>query len=341
MQKIGDITNTADSHGEFTNGNVAAGIPPTLLEEEWFNTLQREIINVLLKAGMQPNKTNDAQLSEAISKLVSDSKVLLTDSMGQSSALAASQKLVNQVNANSRLEKAQNGADIQDKNEFIRQLGCIEQQPGTATDRVMSQKSVTTALSKKMNVGQFGFGGFGSDNPDTSVTQIFFSGIGESVNPAPYQAYVHYVIAGTHWFRTVLAIGASDTSNPRIFTRNIAGEHYSDRTEIYTTKNPQKTVNQLSTARKIALMGDATGNVLFDGAKDVALKVTIPDSAKGILDMREGDVSTIKASGDFVSIDTGLMVRGITFTPGAQSVNVRPLQILLNGKWLTINKVTS
>ncbi|NHB94814.1 phage tail protein, partial [Photorhabdus cinerea] len=25
MQKIGDITNTADKNGEFTNGNVAAG----------------------------------------------------------------------------------------------------------------------------------------------------------------------------------------------------------------------------------------------------------------------------------------------------------------------------
>ncbi|WP_416778348.1 phage tail protein [Xenorhabdus budapestensis] len=125
MQKIGDITNTADSNGEYTNGNVAAGIPPTILESGWFNTVQREMINVLLKAGMKPDKTNDAQLSEAIRKLVSDSQVALTDSFGQSSSLAASQKLVTHANdnANRRLDKAQNGADIPDKAAFVRNLG--------------------------------------------------------------------------------------------------------------------------------------------------------------------------------------------------------------------------
>ncbi|QTL38814.1 tail fiber protein [Xenorhabdus budapestensis] len=125
MQKIGDITNTADSNGEYTNGNVAAGIPPTILESGWFNTVQREMINVLLKAGMKPDKTNDAQLSEAIGKLVSDSQVALTDSFGQSGSLAASQKLVTHANdnANSRLDKAQNGADIEDKAAFINNLG--------------------------------------------------------------------------------------------------------------------------------------------------------------------------------------------------------------------------
>ncbi|MBC8946780.1 hypothetical protein [Xenorhabdus indica] len=125
MQKIGDITNTADSNGEFTNGNVAAGIPPTKLEAPWFTTVQREMINVLLKAGMNPDKTNDAQLSEAIKKMVSDSQVALTDSFGQSSTLAASQKLATHANdnANRRLDKAQNGADIPDKGAFVDNLG--------------------------------------------------------------------------------------------------------------------------------------------------------------------------------------------------------------------------
>ncbi|WP_422645748.1 phage tail protein [Xenorhabdus budapestensis] len=74
---------------------------------------------------MKPDKTNDAQLSEAIGKLVSDSQVALTDSFGQSGSLAASQKLVTHANdnANSRLDKAQNGADIPDKNTFINNLG--------------------------------------------------------------------------------------------------------------------------------------------------------------------------------------------------------------------------
>ncbi|PHM64236.1 tail fiber protein [Xenorhabdus stockiae] len=119
MQKIGDITNTADSHGEFTNGNVAAGIPPTLLEAEWFNTLQREIINVLSKAGIKLNKNNDVQLAEAISQII----------------------------FNGALEKAQNGADIPDKPTFVKHLNFIEQQTGASTTTVMSQQAVTNAIT--------------------------------------------------------------------------------------------------------------------------------------------------------------------------------------------------
>ncbi|WP_446471425.1 tail fiber protein [Xenorhabdus stockiae] len=117
---------------------------------------------------MQPNKTNDAQLSEAIGQLVSDSKVPLTDSLGQSSVLAASQKLVNQVNdnANSRLEKVQNGADILDKGAFINNLdltGTVEQAKnaipksfitqysGNSPHHVISQDAVTRFLGEKLD----------------------------------------------------------------------------------------------------------------------------------------------------------------------------------------------
>lgn len=51
MQKIGDITKTADKQGEFTNGSVAGGIDPTELDCQWFNTVQRELIAVLVAAG--------------------------------------------------------------------------------------------------------------------------------------------------------------------------------------------------------------------------------------------------------------------------------------------------
>lgn len=51
MQKIGNIPNTrADNNGEFTDGNVAGGVPPTILPAEWFNTIQRELISVLSAA---------------------------------------------------------------------------------------------------------------------------------------------------------------------------------------------------------------------------------------------------------------------------------------------------
>ncbi|MCE1645085.1 phage tail protein, partial [Enterobacter hormaechei] len=54
--------------------------------------------------------------------------VQLTDKTGNSNSLAVTQKLVSDVNdnANNRLAKNQNGADIPDKNAFVKNLGLAE-----------------------------------------------------------------------------------------------------------------------------------------------------------------------------------------------------------------------
>lgn len=73
MQKIGDIPNTrADIHGEFTDGNVAGGVPPTILPAEWFNTLQRELMSVLSAADIEADSDQFNQVAAAISKLISN-----------------------------------------------------------------------------------------------------------------------------------------------------------------------------------------------------------------------------------------------------------------------------
>ncbi|MEQ5032674.1 pyocin knob domain-containing protein [Morganella morganii] len=105
MKKIGDVTSTADKNGEWTNGNVAAGIAPTILEAGWLNSVQREILGVLTKAGIQQDKNNDTQLAEAISKIISGGDY------------------ATKTEVNSKLAKDQNGADIQDKPKFIENLG--------------------------------------------------------------------------------------------------------------------------------------------------------------------------------------------------------------------------
>ncbi|WP_435056180.1 phage tail protein [Yersinia frederiksenii] len=70
MQKIGDIPNTrADNNGEFTDGNVAAGVPPTILPAEWFNTLQRELIKVVQEGGLTLDPNDDTQILAALNKL--------------------------------------------------------------------------------------------------------------------------------------------------------------------------------------------------------------------------------------------------------------------------------
>jgi hypothetical protein len=73
MQKIGDIPNTrADSNGEFTDGNVAGGVPPTILPAEWFNTIQRELMNILVAAEIEADSDAFDQVLLSIQKLVSE-----------------------------------------------------------------------------------------------------------------------------------------------------------------------------------------------------------------------------------------------------------------------------
>ncbi|MBS9571996.1 MAG: hypothetical protein RR510_13030 [Morganella sp. (in: enterobacteria)] len=140
MKKIGDVTSTADKNGEWTNGNVAAGIPPTVLESGWLNSIQREILGVLTKAGIPQDKNNDNQLSEAISKIITDGNYATAEDLKK------------------KLTKNENGADIPDKPKFIENLGLGEaaksglvQTTGTSTTNVMSQKSVTDELDKKFD----------------------------------------------------------------------------------------------------------------------------------------------------------------------------------------------
>jgi hypothetical protein len=70
MQKIGNITSTADANGEWTNGNVAAGTPPTILDAAWLNTVQRELVNVVTAGGLVLDQKNDAQVLAALNLLI-------------------------------------------------------------------------------------------------------------------------------------------------------------------------------------------------------------------------------------------------------------------------------
>ncbi|WP_025377663.1 phage tail protein [Yersinia hibernica] len=73
MQKIGDIPNTrANNNGEFTDGNVAGGVPPTILPAEWFNTIQRELMSILFAAEIEADSDAFNQVLLSIQKLVSD-----------------------------------------------------------------------------------------------------------------------------------------------------------------------------------------------------------------------------------------------------------------------------
>lgn len=69
MQKISDSTNTANPAGEFTEGNPAAGAPATLLKATWLNAIQRELVGLVLGAGISLNANDDEQVLKAVKAL--------------------------------------------------------------------------------------------------------------------------------------------------------------------------------------------------------------------------------------------------------------------------------
>jgi|GEM_PF-1677513 len=71
MRKVSAVTDTADVNGEFTNGNVAQGVPPTILDSAIFNTWQRELVNIVTSSGMDLDPNDDGQILKAINKLLS------------------------------------------------------------------------------------------------------------------------------------------------------------------------------------------------------------------------------------------------------------------------------
>lgn len=136
MQKIGSIPNTrADSNGEFTDGNVAGGVPPTILPAEWFNTIQRELINILAAAGITPDSKKFDQMALAISTLVSKGEFLKIKNnlseikaAGPSAVAAAIANLGltdTAATAAGALQKTQNLNDVANKAIALTNLGAL------------------------------------------------------------------------------------------------------------------------------------------------------------------------------------------------------------------------
>ncbi|MFV8860775.1 glycine-rich domain-containing protein, partial [Serratia fonticola] len=78
MQKVGSTTDTADANGEWTNGNVAQGVSPTIINAAILNTHQRELVNIVESAGIPLDPNDDGQVLKAINKSVGGGRLLNT-----------------------------------------------------------------------------------------------------------------------------------------------------------------------------------------------------------------------------------------------------------------------
>ncbi|MFJ1219401.1 phage tail protein [Yersinia enterocolitica] len=143
MQNLMPPIDTPDNL--FHDGNPTQGIEGTIVTAKFLNNqqaatrdLQQEIINVLAAAGVDPDPKKNNQLAEAISAVIGHNVpfasltqrgiVQLNSATNSvSEDMAATLKAVKLVmdNANNRLDKNQNGADIQNKPLFAHNIGVL------------------------------------------------------------------------------------------------------------------------------------------------------------------------------------------------------------------------
>ncbi|MEM8253986.1 hypothetical protein Q4Q98_16040 [Morganella morganii] len=156
MQNLMPPIDTTDH--AFHDGDPTTGQLGTIVTAAWLNDvqgatrdIQAEIIAVLTKAGMQPNPQKQNQLAEAISQIIGSGgyatsgdltlglskkidKADIAQQLGNDTTKVPSLHLVTTelgkkasvADANSKLAKDQNGADIPDKPKFIENLGLGE-----------------------------------------------------------------------------------------------------------------------------------------------------------------------------------------------------------------------
>lgn len=70
MHRIDSSTATPDNR--FTEGDPTIPIPATTVRAAWLNSVQEELIAILAAAGISPDKTNNAQVVDAINALIID-----------------------------------------------------------------------------------------------------------------------------------------------------------------------------------------------------------------------------------------------------------------------------
>ncbi|AKH65443.1 MULTISPECIES: phage tail protein [Photorhabdus] len=170
--------------------------------------------------------------------------VQLTDKTGDSHSLAATQKFVSDVNnnANSRLVKNQNGADIPDKNAFVKNLGLLETVNQAANAVPNSRKINGKVLTGDVilnagDVGAFRLGLTGKYSVNNQVPWNADTGLYDLLNPGVDSAHVAHFNNG---------VGSCPAFQLKVRYRNggiayrSARDNYGfeeDWVDVYTTKN--------------------------------------------------------------------------------------------------------
>lgn len=69
MERVGAFTERVTSEGEWRNGDPASNVRATPMLAAYFNMLQRELLNVLADAGLEPDIEDETQLAQAMNAI--------------------------------------------------------------------------------------------------------------------------------------------------------------------------------------------------------------------------------------------------------------------------------
>ncbi|XKB80375.1 hypothetical protein AAFX43_16605 [Morganella morganii] len=191
MQNLMPPIDTTDH--AFHDGDPTTGQLGTIVTAAWLNDvqgatrdIQAEIIAVLTKAGIQPNPQKQNQLAEAISQIIGSGgyatsgdltlglskkidKADIAQQLGNDTTKVPSLQLVTTelgkkasvADANSKLAKDKNGADIPDKEAFIGNLGFPELLDKKADADIFTSSPITKIFnSTKTHFIQLSNGGY-------------------------------------------------------------------------------------------------------------------------------------------------------------------------------------
>lgn len=316
MQKIGDIPNTrADNNGEFTDGNVAGGVPPTILPAEWFNTIQRELMSILAAADIEADSDAFDQVLLSIKQLVSEGIPEVKDASltqkgivqlsnatnSTSETLAATPKAVRAVDiaslkiANNLSEITTAGAAAVAQTLANLGLGDVAHLPqltgivGTARNAKMSipAASVAATFTADELIVQTGWGGrqYKLSGFSRAINLATAGSGGMDTGTAPATGYValYAIYNPTSGATALLAVNATSAPAPEVYggANMPAGYTASALVSVWGTSSGQFVVGH-QIGRHIGIISNqlysTTGSVLsYSG---ISLATAVPPNGK-------------------------------------------------------------
>ena len=365
---------------------------------DWFNIVQAELLNTLEEAGIQPDKTKLNQLALSIKAIMSNNALLIknnlseikiagasaqrtarenldiydaslnkkglvqltsaTDSLSETLAATAKAVKIAMDNANARLAKDRNGADIPNKPLFIQNLGLREL--GTSGEKIpllstantwtnrqtfsgglsgeLSGNAATaTKLKTARNINGVKFDGSSDININTLVSRNRVTALSGSAKGTPgiqmYEAYNNgYPFAyGNVLHLTGVAavgegelfIGWSGTSGGHApayirSRRDTADANWSGWAQLYTTAHKPS-------------------------AGDIGAYTKAECNSRFITGVRLGGLSSVQTwNGPGWSDKSGYVVTGSVNSNRDELIDTtqaRPIQYCINGTWYNVGSI--